>query len=145
MSKVSKTLTFGGATLLSLGLGLGMIMPQISKGDEPSSYMPVVIKESFEAVMNRMKAAKPAIQAKHKSLLEERYDLSNKASGSTMFRGKPLQQGVRVRLAAGTSWDSLGAMSPEEIREKNLFPKGFLPLPHPNHPCLLYTSPSPRD
>jgi cytochrome c peroxidase len=134
MSKVSKTLTFGGATLLSLGLGLGMIMPQISKGDEPSSYMPVVIKESFEAVMNRMKAAKPAIQAKHKSLLEERYDLSNKASGSTMFRGKPLQQGVRVRLAAGTSWDSLGAMSPEEIREKNLFPKGFLPLPHPNHP-----------
>jgi cytochrome c peroxidase len=24
-------------------------------------------------------------------------------------------------------------MSPEEIREKNLFPKGFHPLPHPNH------------
>ena len=25
-------------------------------------------------------------------------------------------------------------MSPEEIKEKGLFPKGFLPLPHPNHP-----------
>jgi cytochrome c peroxidase len=25
-------------------------------------------------------------------------------------------------------------MSPEEIRDKNLFPKGFYPLPHPNHP-----------
>ena len=25
-------------------------------------------------------------------------------------------------------------MSPAEIREKNLFPKGFYPLPHPNHP-----------
>ena len=25
-------------------------------------------------------------------------------------------------------------MSPDEIREKGLFPKGFLPLPHPNHP-----------
>lgn len=24
-------------------------------------------------------------------------------------------------------------MTPEEIREKDLFPKGFLPLPHPNH------------
>ena len=25
-------------------------------------------------------------------------------------------------------------MSPNEIREKGAFPKGFLPLPHPNHP-----------
>ena len=25
-------------------------------------------------------------------------------------------------------------MTPEEIREKGLFPAGFLPLPHPNHP-----------
>jgi cytochrome c peroxidase len=28
----------------------------------------------------------------------------------------------------------LAAMSPEQIRDKNLFPKGFYPLPHPNHP-----------
>ena len=25
-------------------------------------------------------------------------------------------------------------MSLEQIREKNVFPKGFYPLPHPNHP-----------
>jgi cytochrome c peroxidase len=25
-------------------------------------------------------------------------------------------------------------MSPDEIRQKNLFPAGFRPLPHPNHP-----------
>ena len=25
-------------------------------------------------------------------------------------------------------------MSPDEIKDKGLFPKGFLPLPHPNHP-----------
>ena len=25
-------------------------------------------------------------------------------------------------------------MTPEQIREKGLFPAGFLPLPHPNHP-----------
>ena len=24
-------------------------------------------------------------------------------------------------------------MTPEQIREKGLWPKGFLPLPHPNH------------
>ena len=25
-------------------------------------------------------------------------------------------------------------MTPEEIRERDLWPKGFYPLPHPNHP-----------
>ncbi len=25
-------------------------------------------------------------------------------------------------------------MTPDEIREKDVFPAGFLPLPHPNHP-----------
>jgi cytochrome c peroxidase len=51
-----------------------------------------------------------------------------------MTRGKPVQEGVRVRLPAGMTWERLGAMRPEEIRERDLFPKGFLPLPHPNHP-----------
>ena len=32
------------------------------------------------------------------------------------------------------TWEQLAAMSPEEIRDKDLFPKGFYPLPHPNHP-----------
>src|SRR5207248_4766242 len=32
------------------------------------------------------------------------------------------------------SWATLAAMKPEEIREKDFFPAGFLPLPHPNHP-----------
>ncbi|MCH7526981.1 MAG: hypothetical protein IID39_06060 [Planctomycetes bacterium] len=27
-----------------------------------------------------------------------------------------------------------GVLTPEQIREKGVFPKGFLPLPHPNHP-----------
>ena len=51
-----------------------------------------------------------------------------------MSRGKPVQEGVRARLPAGTTWEALGAMTPEEIRDKDLFPPGFLPLPHPNHP-----------
>jgi cytochrome c peroxidase len=40
---------------------------------------------------------------------------------------------VRVRLPAGMTWDKLAMMSPEEIREKDLFPEGFLPLPHVKH------------
>jgi cytochrome c peroxidase len=50
-----------------------------------------------------------------------------------MSGGKPIQEGVRVKLPAGTTWDKLAAMSPDEIRQKDLWPAGFFPLPHPNH------------
>jgi len=69
------------------------------------------------------------------TLLQKRYDLrDDPAPNVTMSRGKPIQQGVRVNLPVGMTWDRLGAMTPEEIREGNHFPLGFLPLPHPNHP-----------
>jgi cytochrome c peroxidase len=100
-----------------------------------TSYVPVDITEPFPSIMARMKAAKPKIESEHADLLNERYDLSNRpAQGATMSRGKPLQEGVRVKLPPGATWDSLAAMRAEEIRDKNLFPKGFYPLPHPNHP-----------
>jgi len=54
-------------------------------------------------------------------------------AGVTMDRNKPVQGGVRAKLAAGKSWESLAALTPEQIREQNLFPKGFYPLPHPKH------------
>ena len=100
-----------------------------------TSYMPVDIKETFASIMERMKAAQPAIQKRQADLLAERYDLANRpATGATMSRGKPLQEGVRVKLAAGTNWDQLAGMTLADIRERNLFPKGFYPLPHPNQP-----------
>jgi cytochrome c peroxidase len=55
------------------------------------------------------------------------------ATGVTMDRSKPVQEGARVKLIAGATWDSLAAMTPEQIRDGNLFPPGFLPLPHPKH------------
>jgi cytochrome c peroxidase len=100
-----------------------------------TSYAPVDIKEPFASIMARMKAAKADIEKNHADVLTERYDLANRpAQGATMSRGKPLQEGVRVKLPAGTTWDALAAMSPADIRDKGLFPKGFYPLPHPNHP-----------
>src|SRR5258708_25972588 len=85
--------------------------------------------------MKRMKGEKPNVQRRHNGLLEKRYDLSNRpAKGATMFRGKPLQEGPRAKLATGATWDSLGSMSPDQIRQRNAFPEGFKPLPHPNHP-----------
>jgi cytochrome c peroxidase len=97
--------------------------------------MPVVMPEPFPAVVERMSAAKPEVMERHMTLLEERYDLSDRpADGRTMTRGKPVQEGVRVLLPEGVTWEELAQMSPEEIREQGLFPAGFLPLPHPNHP-----------
>src|SRR5260370_6936911 len=103
--------------------------------DQPTSYMPVDIKEDFAATMKRMQAAKPAIEQRQQQLLEERYDLGNHpASGVSMSRGKPIQAGVRVKLPKGATWESLSRMSAQDIRTKGLFPDGFMPLPHPNHP-----------
>ena len=97
------------------------------------SFSPVVLRESFEAIRTRMVAEKPAIMRRQLDLLDMRYDLANRpAPGATMFRGKPIQCGVRVKLQGGMTWDRLAAMSPAEIRDRDLFPAGFLPLPHPN-------------
>ncbi|HEU4532288.1 MAG TPA: hypothetical protein VFR59_13930 [Steroidobacteraceae bacterium] len=101
----------------------------------PSSFSPVVSKEDFRTTMERMKAAKAGVNAKHAELLASRYDLSDKpAQGVTMSKGKPVQGGVRAKLKAGMTWDQLGRMTPEQVREQDAFPAGFLPLPHPNHP-----------
>ena len=89
----------------------------------------------FTTVRDRMGAAKPAIMQRQKTLLEERYDLSNRqAKGVTMSRGKPIQEGVRIKLRGGLTWERLAQMTPEDVRERDVFPLGFMPLPHPNHP-----------
>ncbi|MCC6487542.1 MAG: cytochrome B6 [Candidatus Hydrogenedentes bacterium] len=103
--------------------------------EKATSYSSAKQTESVASVISRMKAEKPAIEQKHKTLLEERYDLSDKPlSGPTMSRGKAIQGAPRAKLPEGVTWSELGAMSPEKIREKGLWPKGYLPLPHPNHP-----------
>jgi len=126
------------ALLVMAGIILGMASAPASKekpAATPSSYAPVVITEDFATIFNRMKAAKPEIMKRQMDLLQMRYDLGNRpAKGLTMSRGKAVQEGVRVKLPKDLTWDKLAAMSPEAIKEKGLFPAGFLPLPHPNHP-----------
>ena len=103
--------------------------------EKPTSYGPVVIKKSFETVMARMQAAKPEVTRRHQELLERRYLLADWPSERVfMSRGKPVQNRVRVKLEPGVTWERLAGMTPQAIREGDLFPEGFLPLPHPNHP-----------
>jgi cytochrome c peroxidase len=101
-----------------------------------SSYSPVVIKEPFENTMVRMKTEKPEVMKRQMDLLNERYDLSDRPAKGVMMSGerRPVQEGIRVKLPPEMTWKQLADMAPEEIRKKDLWPKGFLPLPHPNHP-----------
>jgi cytochrome c peroxidase len=97
--------------------------------------MPVVDTEDFATVHARMSSAKAGVMKRQMDLLSARYDLSNRpASGVAMDRTKSVQDGVRVKLRSGVTWAQLTSMTAEEIRNKNLFPEGFLPLPHANHP-----------
>ena len=128
-------------------LGAGLLVLSIAHAQDakknadaekrPTSYAPVVITESFSEIKARMEAAKPKITERHQALLKARYDLSDRAADGVVMSGakkKPIQEGVRVKLPEGMTWEKLAAMSPPEIRNKDLYPEGFLPLPHPNHP-----------
>jgi len=105
---------------------------QQQQDQKPSSFM-AVIEEPFDVVRARDKAAKAGVMAAHNKLLEDRYDLTRHVDESVrMTRGKPIPVGPTARLKNGVTFEQLGRMTPEEIRDKGLFP--FLPLPHTNHP-----------
>lgn len=137
------------ARLLSTVCSLAfLVTPMIQAGYEPAeklgvpkdadigheTYIPVVSDKDFASVMKKDQEAKPTVMDAHQTLLERRYDLSDKPS-KVMMSGdrKAVQEGVRVKLPDGVTWDDLAAMSPAEIRDKGLFPEGFLPLPHAKH------------
>lgn len=120
----------GGAILI--GLILGAATTQVNAPE--SSYRNSVPPEPLDVTMRKDIAGKPKVMQRQRDLLEARYDLSNRpARGITMTKGKAIQEGVRVKLPEGVTWEQLANMAPAEIREKNLFPAGFLPLPHVKH------------
>jgi cytochrome c peroxidase len=122
----------GTLAIIVIVVGVPYAQEPIQKG---TSYSPVDIKEDFAAIMARMKVAKPEVMKRQMDVLHSRYDLANRpAKDVTMSRGKPVQEGVRAKPPQGMTWEKLQAMSPEEVRGKDVFPAGFLPLPHPNHP-----------
>lgn len=129
------------AFALTLALALGMTprtgaqsrTPKSNDNDNrPSSFTPVV-EEPFEVVRARDKAAKARVMAAAMKLLAERYDLTRPVDKNVkMSRGKAIAVGPTAKLQNGVTWEQLGRMSPDEIREKGVFP--YLPLPHVNHP-----------
>ncbi len=85
---------------------------------------------TFEEVYKAAVAAKPKVMATQRKLLESRYNLEPRLDPmAKMSRGKPLVVGPTARLPKGMDWETLAAMSPAEIRQKDVFP--YKALPHP--------------
>jgi cytochrome c peroxidase len=85
---------------------------------------------TFDEVYKALVAAKPKVMATQRKLLESRYHLEPKFDPQAkMSRGKPLVVGPTARLPEGTDWETLARLSPDEIRQKDIFP--YKALPHP--------------
>src|SRR6267142_5188887 len=85
---------------------------------------------TFEDVYKAGVAGKPKVMATQRKLLESRYHLEPKLDPvDKMSRGKPLVVGPTARLPEGMDWAALAALSPEDLRQKDIFP--YKALPHP--------------
>jgi cytochrome c peroxidase len=122
-------LTVGLALLIVLGAG------HAQDRKAKTAAAPAEESDDFKDLVKKMSAEKPKLAKRQQELLEERYDLANKAAkDGKMSKGKAIQAGVRVKLKDGMTWDKLAGMKPADVRDRGAFPAGFLPLPHPNHP-----------
>jgi cytochrome c peroxidase len=96
-----------------------------------ASYRPLPTAP-LDAVIKSDQGAKPKVMQRQQGVLAARYDLADRPLPNLRMSGgrKAIQGGVRVKLPAGITWDQLAGMSPDEIKARNLFPQGFLRLPH---------------
>lgn len=129
-TKIKMLATFAFVVMIFAAMA---VSPQArAQQDRPSSFTPVV-EEPFDVVMKRDKANKPRVMQTQQRLLESRYDLTRRVDQNVkMTRGKPIPVGPTARLKGGVTWEQLGSMTPDQIRERGVFP--YLPLPHVNHP-----------
>jgi cytochrome c peroxidase len=114
-------------------LGIGAIGLALAADPLPpdTTYRPLPTLP-FSEVKAKDEAQKAAVMARQSATLAQRYDLSDRPLAGVRMSGgrKSVQEGVRVKLPAGVTWEALAALTPEEIRERGLLPEGFKPLPH---------------
>jgi cytochrome c peroxidase len=86
--------------------------------------------QTFQEIYAADVAAKPAVMAAQRALLESRYDLTPRLDpAAKMSRGKPICIGPTARLGAGVTWDALARSTPAQIKAAHAFP--YPSLPHP--------------
>ena len=106
------------AVLISLAANSDPLPPDMT-------YRPLAT-QPFSEAKAMDEAQKPRVMQRQAALLNDRHDLSDRPIGGVFMSGgrKSVQGGVRVKLAAGNSWELLAAMTPDEIRKGSFFPAG---------------------
>jgi len=122
-----------------LSLAFAALLTSAAWGADPlppdTTYRPLPT-QPLSAVRRADEAAKAQVMDRQAATLARRYDLSDRPqAGATMSGGrKAVQAGPRVRLASGVTWETLARTGPDDIRQRNLLPDGFKPLPHVKQP-----------
>ncbi|HWM28101.1 MAG TPA: cytochrome B6 [Woeseiaceae bacterium] len=113
-----------------------LVSPMVTADPPPpdASYRPLPTVPP-DVVRKNDEAMKPKVLQRQQGLLASRYDLSDRPMPSVRMSSgrKAVQDGIRVKLPAGVTWDQLAGMTPEEIKNRGVWPQGFLPLPHVKH------------
>src|SRR5262245_65586209 len=123
-----------------IGCGLRCVLAQTGSTQPPPPEKGAVGKTSYDQVspaltgqisfadmMAKDKEAKAGIVARQKALLDERYDLTAKPHDTIkMTRGKPIPLAPAARLTDGMKFEKLAEVSADGLRDKGLFPEGYL-------------------
>lgn len=121
---------FIGICILSI-TGAVTAVVAAQQGKVVSSYGPVNQDVTFDQIKAERMAVKAERAKAHQALLNSRYDLSKKGtSGPVMSGGKAIPMGPTAKLQ-GATWEQLGKMTPEQIKDKGAFP--YKPLPFADH------------
>jgi cytochrome c peroxidase len=116
----------------------GAIVPQELYrygGRGAKAYASVDDVADFEEFFRRCSDQKAQVMQQRREYMQRRYDFTGKTTDeATMARGKPIPVGPVARLPEQVgSWEHLAALSPREIRARDLFPEAYRPLSHPLH------------
>jgi cytochrome c peroxidase len=118
-------------TFILVVAGAAATAVSAQQGKVVSSYGPTNQDVTFDQIKATRMAVKAERAKEHMDLLNSRYDLAKKGTAeSVMSGGKTLPVGPTAKLH-GATWEQLGKMTPEQVKEKGIFP--YKPLPFADH------------
>jgi cytochrome c peroxidase len=142
VTRIKLLMIFGFMAALALSLGIGPPAGAQDQGGQPVNKQPASGPDILKQEPTNTQEARPTaggkplpdkaeVMRRQMQYLNERYDLSGRTDPAVTMSGgrKPIPVGPTAKLAAGVTWEALGNMSADEIRQKNIFP--YTPLHHP--------------
>ena len=101
-------------------------------GKGQTSFGSPELPMSWDAWVSMLEKQKPGLMKEVKAYMASRYNFSGEAVPGMFMSGgrKAIMKGPVARLPHGVnSWEELDAMTPDQIKEKDVFP--YKPLAHP--------------